>query len=75
MTADEIAAVIPVFNPEPGLGALAASLAELYSTVVVVDDGSRENVEDFGRLPEGVRIIRCKTAKAPQERRRSMRGF
>lgn len=58
MTADEIAAVIPVFNPEPGLGALTASLAELYSTVVVVDDGSRENVEDFGRLPEGVRIIR-----------------
>ena len=53
-----VAAVIPVFNPEPGLGALTASLLERYSTVVVVDDGSRENVEDFDKLPGGVSIVR-----------------
>lgn len=53
-----VAAVIPVFNPESGLGALTASLLERYSTVVVVDDGSRENVEDFDKLPGGVSIVR-----------------
>lgn len=55
---DNVAAVIPVFNPEPGLTALAASLLESYSTVVVVDDGSRENTEGFDALPEGVSIVR-----------------
>lgn len=55
---DNVAAVIPVFNPEPGLTALAASLLELYSTVVVVDDGSRENTGGFDALPEGVSIVR-----------------
>ena len=39
-----IAAVVPVFNPEPGLKALCVSLLEAYGTVVVVDDGSAENV-------------------------------
>lgn len=55
---EAVAAVIPVFNPEKGLKSLADSLLELYSTVVVVDDGSRENVNDFSLLPEGVVILR-----------------
>lgn len=55
---DSIGAVIPVLNPEPGLKALVKSLLELYSTVVVVDDGSNENVETFDELPSGVSLVR-----------------
>ena len=53
-----IAAVVPVFNPEPGLKALCVSLLEAYGTVVVVDDGSAENVEDFKSLPAGIDLVR-----------------
>lgn len=55
---NNVAAVIPVFNPEPGLSALVTSLLGFYSTVVVVDDGSCENKEDFDSLPDGVSIVR-----------------
>lgn len=53
-----IAAVVPVFNPEPGLKGLCVSLLEAYGTVVVVDDGSCENTEDFQSLPEGINLVR-----------------
>jgi glycosyltransferase involved in cell wall biosynthesis len=53
-----VAAVIPVFNPEPGLTALSHSLLELYSTVVVVDDGSAENIGGFDLLPKGICLVR-----------------
>lgn len=52
------AAVVPVFNPEPGLKALCVSLLAAYGTVVVVDDGSCEHAEDFQTLPEGISLIR-----------------
>lgn len=58
MSKKNVAAVIPVFNPEPGLKTLATSLLELYDTVLVVDDGSIENKEDFNLLPRGITIIR-----------------
>lgn len=54
----DIAVVIPVFNPEPGLKALCDNFSRAYSTVVVVDDGSVENTEDFSCLPEAVDIVR-----------------
>ena len=38
MSKKNVAAVIPVFNPEPGLKTLATSLLELYDTVLIVDD-------------------------------------
>lgn len=50
-------AVIPVYNPEPGLVCLCLSLAKRYQ-VLVVDDGSRERVGDFEKLPSQVRLIR-----------------
>jgi glycosyltransferase involved in cell wall biosynthesis len=53
-----VAAVIPVFNPEPGLKVLAETLLGMYKTVVVVDDGSCENIEDFDVLPDGVQLVR-----------------
>lgn len=53
-----VAAVIPVFNPEPGLRALAETLLGMYKTVVVVDDGSCENIEGFDVLPDGVQLVR-----------------
>lgn len=58
MSKKNVAAVIPVFNPEPGLKTLATSLLELYDTVLIVDDGSIENKEDFNLLPRGITIIR-----------------
>ncbi len=57
---EAVAAVIPVYNPEPGLKSLTVSLLEMFATVVVVDDGSCENVEDFAKLPEEVSIVRHK---------------
>lgn len=58
MKINDIAAVVPVYNPEPGLQALCVSLLDSYGTVVVVDDGSTENVEDFKTLPEGINLVR-----------------
>ncbi len=55
---DDVAAVVPVYNPEPGLKALCVSLVRAYGTVVVVDDGSTEHVEDFDTLPDGVQLVR-----------------
>lgn len=54
----KVAAVIPVFNPEPGLIPLVKNLLPAYQTIVVVDDGSVENVEAFDLLPAGVEILR-----------------
>lgn len=51
------AAVVPVFNPEPGLVALCGSLAEFFLDVIVVDDGSVEHAEDFGGLPPSVTLL------------------
>lgn len=48
------AAVVPVFNPEPGLAALCAALCAAFPVVIVVNDGSVENVADFAKLPSAV---------------------
>lgn len=61
MRRTDIAAVVPVFNPEPGLKPLCEALLARYETVVVVDDGSQENVEDFAALPDGVRLLKHPT--------------
>lgn len=53
-----ICAVIPVFNPEPGLRALVAALRGRFGGVVVVDDGSDENIADFEKLPVDVVLLR-----------------
>jgi glycosyltransferase involved in cell wall biosynthesis len=55
---DNVAVVIPVFNPEPGLQELCISLVELFRLVIVVDDGSCENQGAFGLLPENVVILK-----------------
>ena len=52
-----VAAVIPVFNPEPGLLSLVDKLLCAYQTVVVVDDGSLEDVGAFDVLPAGVEVL------------------
>lgn len=52
------AAVIPVFNPEPGLESLCRRMEERFSSVVVVDDGSIEQVDDFSSLPPAVTLLR-----------------
>lgn len=51
-------AVVPVYNPEPGLLGLCASLVAHFATVLVVDDGSDEYVDDFSRLPADVTLVR-----------------
>lgn len=53
-----VAAIVPVFNPEPGLVGLVSALAQDYSLVVVVDDGSVESVDMFDELPVGVVLLR-----------------
>ena len=52
------AAVVPVFNPEIALVALCRALLESFPLVIVVDDGSVENQDDFKLLPEGVILLR-----------------
>lgn len=52
------AAIIPVFNPEPGLEALCKSLTKEFETVIVVDDGSEECVDALMRLPPSVTLLR-----------------
>lgn len=56
-----VAAVVPVYNPEPGLEDLCRFLAEGFERVIVVDDGSVEAVEVFDRLPQGVTLLRHPT--------------
>ena len=53
---DSVAAVIPVYNPEPALPELCRRLVEIFAVVVVVDDGS---VEDRGRFAtlSGVKLL------------------
>ena len=51
-------AVIPVYNPEPGLKALAEGLANAGFPVLVVDDGSVRDTERFGDLPETVKVLK-----------------
>ena len=51
-------AIVPVFNPEPGLIALLNALEQAFERVLVVDDGSNENVEAFSRMPKAVQLIR-----------------
>ena len=52
------AAVIPVYNPEPGLEALCKALADNGFCVVVVDDGSTRDLERFLALPSGVTLLK-----------------
>lgn len=52
------AAVVPVFNPEPGLIELVDELKSRFSVVVVVDDGSVEEREAFAALPSEVNVLR-----------------
>lgn len=54
----ESAAVVPVYNPEPGLQALCVELVGTFGRVVVVDDGSGENAEAFAQLPPSVTVLR-----------------
>lgn len=53
-----VAAIVPVFNPEPGLVGLVSSLLNDFSLVVVVDDGSAESADRFGGLPRAVVLLR-----------------
>lgn len=55
---DGIAAIIPVYNPEPGLLSLCKSLRTYFATVIVVDDGSVEDLSRFDLLPPDVRFLR-----------------
>lgn len=48
------AAVIPVYNPEPGLETLCRALVGKGFDVVVVDDGSTRDLERFEALPPEV---------------------
>lgn len=49
----EFAAVIPVFDPEPGLLPLVRAVAPHFGSVVVVDDGSTEGTSAFDELAGG----------------------
>ena len=53
-----VAAVVPVFNPEPVLPRLCEDLLADFGTVVVVDDGSVKSKESFRLLPAGVTLVR-----------------
>ena len=53
-----VAAVVPVFEPEPVLPKLCGDLLEKFGMVVVVDDGSTRSLEAFSSLPEGVALLR-----------------
>jgi len=49
----EFAAVIPVFNPEPGLLPLVRAASPHFGMVVVVDDGSVEGCDAFETIAAG----------------------
>ena len=55
---DNVAVIIPVLNPEPGLQGLCSSLVENFRLVVVVDDGSYENQDAFELLPKEIIILK-----------------
>lgn len=55
---ENVIAIVPVYNPEPGLVDLCRALVADYGSVVVVDDGSNDHCDDFGLLPQGVTIVR-----------------
>ena len=50
-------AVIPVYNPEPGLKALVEGLTASGFETLVVDDGSRLDRERFAELPPDVKVL------------------
>ena len=54
----EVAAVVPVFDPEPALPGLCRGLLERFGLVVVVDDGSARSREAFDMLPPEVVVLR-----------------
>lgn len=54
---EDLAVVVPVYIPEPGLKGLCTSLLELTPYVIVVDDGSNRDCEKFGEIPSDVRIL------------------
>ena len=56
-----VAAVLPVFDPEPALPGLCRKLLERFGLVVVVDDGSVRSRETFDALPPGVAMLRHET--------------
>lgn len=51
-------AAIPVYNPEPGLKALAEGLISAGFPVLVIDDGSVRDLERFAELPQEVKILK-----------------
>ena len=53
-----VAAVVPVFDPEPALPKLCEELSRVFGTVVVVDDGSVNSIERFAMLPKGVVVLK-----------------
>ncbi|MBQ3344265.1 MAG: bifunctional glycosyltransferase family 2/GtrA family protein [Kiritimatiellae bacterium] len=57
-TIDNVAVCIPVFNPEPGLLELCDDLLRMFRLVIVVDDGSCENQDMFGRLPKDIILLK-----------------
>ena len=54
----DVAAVVPVFNPEPALPGLVKALQRDFAVVVVVDDGSEKDLDRFAELPDGVEMVR-----------------
>jgi glycosyltransferase involved in cell wall biosynthesis len=58
-----LAAVVPVFNPERGLLDLCRELCEKFHAVIVVDDGSFINTDDFLSLPSKCELVRHETNK------------
>lgn len=68
------AAVVPVFNPEPGLIELCKSLCGEYVRVIVVDDGSVEGVDAFVQLRSLQRNLVLVTHKVNQGKGRAMKS-
>lgn len=54
----DVVAVMPVYNPGPETVRVCASLSEKFGRLVVVDDGSVDNVPLFDRLPAGATLLR-----------------
>ena len=67
-------AIVPVFNPEPGLVALCEGLLGEFAGVVVVDDGSVEDRERFGLLPPSRGGVRRRRRTALARGRAAGRG-
>jgi len=54
----DVAAVVPVLDPEPALPKLCEELSRVFGKVVVVDDGSARSLERFAMLPQGVVVLK-----------------